>query len=389
MSQGPLSGIKVVDCTTVIAGPLCTQILADQGAEIIKIEPIEGDLVRNVGPILAEGFSATFLALGRNKRSLSLDLRQPEAQAIVRKLSAQADLFVTNSRPGVMAKHGLGYDALKAENPKLVYGAITGFGNEGPMAEQRAYDPIIQALAGIASLQDNNNLLSQTVCDKTTGIVASQAVTAGLLHAARTGEGQLVEVSMLEATMSFLACDVFWPITAVGREVSYPDFKRIYIPWETKNGHVVLVILADKEFKGMTEEFNCQELLDDPRFNSMINRFQNWDELVALLRPQFTSCDSDEILQRLWRAGVPAAPLNTVEQLPNNEQILASGMFSETEHPVAGRHRSTAMAANFSKQENTSIQAAPTVGEHSREVLTEMGMSEADINSLFERKISR
>lgn len=388
-NNGPLSGVKVIDCTTVIAGPLCTQILADQGAEVIKIEPLEGDLIRNLGPILAPGLSATFLSLARNKRSIALDLSKRESQALIGKLCADADVFICNSRPGVMARHGLDFDTLKQHNPKLVYAAITGFGDSGPMAEQRAYDPIIQALSGIASLQEPTQLVGQTICDKTTGITASQAVTAALLQAERCGQGQLVEVSMLEAALGFLACDAFWPIAAAGRELSYPDFKRVYIPWRTQDGEIVLVILADKEFAGLVAEFNVQHLLEDPRFNSMQNRFAHWDELVDALKPIFLNQSSQKILERLWHADVPAAPINTMQQLPADQQIRASGMIDYAEHSIAGEYTRVAMAANFSQQENIPYQEAPSLGQHSHEILKEAGLSDEEIHSLIQSGVCR
>ncbi|MBB6522672.1 CaiB/BaiF CoA transferase family protein [Pseudoteredinibacter isoporae] len=388
-SKGPLSGIKIIDCTTVIAGPLCTQILADQGAEVIKIEPLEGDLIRNLGPILAPGLSATFLSLSRNKKSLALDLSKRESQELIAKLCQDADVFICNSRPGVMARHGLDFEALKQHNAKLVYAAITGFGDSGPMAEQRAYDPIIQALSGMASLQEPTQLLGQTICDKTTGLTACQAVTAALLQAERSGQGQQVEISMLEAAIGFLACDAFWPIAAAGRELNYPDFKRVYIPWKTQDGEIVLVILADKEFAGLTEEFQVQHLLEDPRFNSMPNRFAHWDELVDTLKPVFLTQSSEDILKRLWRADVPAAPINTMEQLTTDKQVLASGMIDYSEHSIAGQYTRVAMAANFSLQDNIPYQEAPSLGQHSHEVLTHAGLDEDEIHSLIQNDICR
>ncbi|WP_299972948.1 CoA transferase [uncultured Pseudoteredinibacter sp.] len=388
-SNGPLSGVKVIDCTTVIAGPLCTQIMADQGAEVIKIEPLAGDLVRHLGPILAPGLSATFLSLARNKKSLALDLSKEASQQLIKRLCRDADVFICNSRPGVMAKHGLDFESLKQHNPKLVYAAITGFGEQGPMAEQRAYDPIIQALSGMVSLQEPSQLLGQTICDKTTGLTASQAVTAALVQAARTGEGQLVEASMLEAAIGFLACDAFWPIAAAGRELSYPDFKRVYIPWKTQDGEIVLVILADKEFNGLVEEFGVQELLEDPRFDSMQNRFAHWDELVESLKPIFMNQNSDDILQRLWKADVPAAPINTMEQLPENKQVQACEMIDYAEHSIAGKYTRVAMAANFSSQDTAPYQEAPELGQHSREVLAAAGLSSNEIDSLIEQGICR
>ncbi|GAA6152280.1 CaiB/BaiF CoA transferase family protein [Pseudoteredinibacter isoporae] len=388
-NRGPLSGVRIIDCTTVIAGPLCTQMLADQGAEVIKIEPLEGDLVRNLGPILAPGLSATFLSLARNKQSLALDLSQTESQALIARLCQDADVFICNSRPGVMARHNLDYNTLKQGNPKLVYAAITGFGDSGPMAEQRAYDPIIQALSGMASLQNPSQLLGQTICDKTTGITACQAVTAALFQAERCGQGQLVELSMLEAAIGFLACDAFWPIAAPGRELNYPDFKRVYIPWQTQDGEIVLVILADKEFVGFVEEFQVQHLLDDPRFSSMQDRFAHWDELVDTLKPLFLSQNSTEVLKRLWRADVPAAPINTITQLPDDKQIQASNMIDYAEHSIAGKYSRVAMAANFSLQTEVPYQEAPSLGQHSHDILKAAGLSEDEIQSLIKNGVCR
>lgn len=384
MKAGPLSGVRVIDCTTVIAGPLCTQLLADQGADVIKIEPTSGDLIRNLGPMLSAGFSSTFLALGRNKRSLALDLSSSEAQEIMQALCADADVFIGNSRPGVMAKHGLSYETLSANNKKLVYVAITGFGNEGPMSEQRAYDPIIQALAGVASLQKGNALVSHTICDKTTGLYASQAVTAALVGASRTGQGQLVEVSMLDATLSFLACDALWPI-ATEKDLPYPEFSKIYIPWPSQDGHVVLVILADKEFMALCQEFHCSELLNDSRFNSMGGRLLNWPSLVKLITPILIQFTTEELLRRLWQADVPAAPINNIEQLPDNPQIKATNMLNTVNHPVAGEHLEVSMAAKFSRQDAV-IKPASSLGEDGPEILSEAGFNQVQIDKFLFKK---
>lgn len=388
-NKGPLDGITIIDCTTMVAGPLSTQILADQGAEIIKIEPIGGDLARMIGPILEPGISGSYINLGRNKRSIVLDLSQEQAQAVVHRLVADADVFICNSRPGVMASHQLDYSHLKAINPKLVYASITGFGEHGPMSKQRAYDPIIQAQSGLASLnpERSTQLLPQLICDKLTGVYMAQAVTAALLQAARSGQGDKVEVSLLSATLAFLATDALWPIATPGRQLDIVDTSQIYQAWPTRDRDIIVIILSDREFKDLCSILDLGDLILEPRFSNLIERLSHWAELKAIAAPQLAKLGSTEALNKLQQASIPCGPVNHIEELLQDPQISASELFSVRRHSSAGEYLEVAAAAKFSRNRSNAAVEPSQVGQHSREILQQAGHSEAEINTLFEQKI--
>lgn len=326
----PLDGITIIDCTTMVAGPLATQILADQGAEVIKIEPIGGDLARMIGPIFEPGISGCYINLGRNKRSMVLDLSHAEAQTIVHKLVSTADVFICNSRPGVMASHSLDFDTLKAINSKLVYASITGFGETGPMSSQRAYDPIIQAQTGIARMgkAPKPELQPQLICDKLTGVYTAQAVSAALVKAARQGLGDKIDISLLSATLAFLATDVYWPIASPSRELDITDTSVIYQAWQTQDKYIVLIVMSDKEFVSLCEMFGLGDLIKESRFNNVIERLKNWQRIRETLAPKIEKLSSAVALDKLWQANIPAGPVNEIEDLHNDAQIQATQALS-------------------------------------------------------------
>jgi len=388
-NKAPLAGITIIDCTTMVAGPLATQILADQGAEVIKVEPVGGDLARMIGPIFEPGISGCYINLGRNKRSIVLDLSQTQAQAIVHKLVANADVFVCNSRPGVMASHNLDYDDLKKINPSLVYASITGFGETGPMAKQRAYDPILQAQTGIARLSKapKPELQPQLICDKLTGVYTAQAISAALVKAARCGEGDKVEVSLLSATLAFLATDVYWPIASPGRELDIIDTSNVYQPWQTTDGYIVLIVLSDKEFIQLCNIFSLSDLSSKPLFSNMIKRLKNWQQLKDIISPMLAKLSSKAALDKLWQANIPAGPVNDIESVPNDAQILATGALTTAEHPTAGSYLQVAPAANFS-QPRAPAQHPSKAGQNSREILLQLGYTETEIEKFYSNKIT-
>ncbi len=385
--KGPLSGIKVVDCTTLIAGPLATRILADQGADVIKIEPFGGDLVRHLGPTPAPNFSAAFLALGRNKRSVCMNLSDPAAQKLVMALVRDADVFIANSRPGVMARHGLDAKTLQDHNPRLIYVSITGNGDTGPMADQRTYDPIIQARSGMAAAQSGAQpvrLMPQMVCDKLTGLNTAQAVCAALLEAEKTGKGQRIDISLLSATLDFLSPDVFWTIATPGQDLPIADISNIYTPWDTRDGQIVFVVLADKEFVDLVEAFDCQFLAKDERFNTMAERFANWTDFQQIFKEKLAKLTTRDALQILKDANIPSGPVNRLTDLADDEQIAAIGAMGESQHAIAGRALQVKPAARFGNHSQDQFADAPELGQHTREVLSDLGLSDADIQKLFE-----
>jgi crotonobetainyl-CoA:carnitine CoA-transferase CaiB-like acyl-CoA transferase len=384
--NGPLAGIKIIDCTTLIAGPLCTRILADQGADVIKVEPPGGDLVRYLGPELAPNFSATFLALGRNKRSIVMDLSHPAAQKLVLKLIADADVFIANSLPGVMARHGLDARTMQKRNPRLNYVSITGYGTIGPMAGQRAYDPIIQARSGMAMAKvagKTAGLMPQTICDKLTGLSTAQAVCAALIETQKTGKGQEIELSLLGATLDFLAADMYWPIAAPDRDLPVADISNVYTPWDTQNGQIVFLVFADKEFTSLVDAFDCKALADDERFNSMAQRFTHWSDFQEVFKAKLASLSTSEALQKLKKAGIPSGPVNGLSDLVNDEQIKAMGAFREIQHEQAGRALQVQPGAQFHNHQAVPHEDAPGIGQHTAEVLSDLGISDTEIEKLF------
>jgi len=387
-NQAPLEGITIIDCTTMVAGPLATQILADQGAEVIKIEPIGGDLARMIGPIFEPGISGTYIHLGRNKRSMVLDLSHAKAQAIVHKLVRTADVFICNSRPGVMASHQLDFDTLKGINHKLVYASITGFGENGPMSDQRAYDPIIQAQTGIARMgkPPKPELQPQLICDKLTGVYTAQAVSAALVKAARQGLGDKIDISLLSATLAFLATDVYWPIASPSRDLDITDTSVIYQAWQTQDKFIVLIVMSDKEFISLCEMFSLGNLIKQSHFSNVIERLKNWPQIRELLAPKIANLSSEVALDKLWQANIPAGPVNDIEDLHNDAQIQATQAFKTVKHPSAGDYLEVASAARFSHRKNTH-KAPAHAGQHSQEILKDLEYSDKDINQLFLEKI--
>ena len=387
-NKAPLDGITVIDCTTMVAGPLATQILADQGAEVIKIEPVGGDLARMIGPIFEPGISGSYINLGRNKRSMVLDLSQAKAQAIVHKLVGTADVFICNSRPGVMASHQLDFDTLKARNHKLVYASITGFGETGPMANQRAYDPIIQAQTGIARMgkAPKPELQPQLICDKLTGVYTAQAVSAALVKAARHGLGDKIDISLLSATLAFLATDVYWPIASPARQLDITDTSIIYQTWETQDKDIVLIVMSDKEFIDLCQTFGLGDLIGEARFKTMIERLKNWQQIRHIVAPKVANLSSAEALDKLWQANIPAGPVNDIEDLRNDVQIKATQALTTAKHPSAGDYLAVAPASRFAYREKHP-QAPAHAGQHSREILQQLAYSNSDIEQLFADKI--
>ncbi len=388
---GPLAGIRVIDCSTVVAGPLATQILADQGAEVIKVEPLTGDISRTVGHLYGDGFSSAFMALGRNKRSLSLNLAEPEAADIVKRLVQDADVFVTNTRPGVMARHGLGFEDLREVNPALVYAEITGFGKLGPLAKSPAYDPIIQALSGMAARQgeDNVSLLPQLICDKVAGLTMAQAITAALVDSRQRGEGQCVHVSLLSAALSFLACDMFAPLISGDRQVMSFDLAEVYKPWSTADGEIVLVTVAEAQFIAFLEVMGQPALIQDERFSDLSSRVANWSAMRELLQPIMGSQSTDHWIDKFHAADVPAtAAYNDVCDLVADPQITALQSLFTSDHPHVGEHLQTRPAAEFSASSEFSNPApAPSLGQHTREILASCSYNPQAIDDLFGRKL--
>ncbi len=378
---GPLHGCRIVDLTTMISGPLATMLLADQGADVIKVEAPHGGDHTRAGANRRGGFSASFLNNNRNKRSVALDLKTEFGVQALLRLCAGADVFVQNFRPGVIERMGLDEQAIRAVAPRIVYVSISGFGEQGPYAGKPVYDPLIQSVSGLASLQGGSDearprLVRTIVPDKHTAIVAAQAITAALLARERTGEGQHVRLSMLDAIMSFLWASDMGSQTFVGDEFPQAEAASfIDLIYETQDGHISAAVQTDREWAAMTQALERPEWLADPRFATPALRQKHINERLRMIQDVLLTRPAAEWLERLTASGVPCAPVLTRSEAIRHPQVLANDIIVETEHPAAGRLRQTRAAARFSATPVSLRRGAPDLGEHTDEVLAELGYS--------------
>src|SRR5713226_3716142 len=331
---GPLEAVRVLDLTTMVAGPVATRMLADQGADVIKIEPPSGDLMRHFSPI-RNGMSASFLSCNRNKRSLAIDLKAAEGLAIVQKLIATADVLVHNFRPGAAERIGLGEEAVRGIRRDIVYVSISGFGERGPYANQRAYDPVIQALSGLAEIQRDRDtgrprMVRTIIADNTTALTAAQAITSALFATERSGQGQHVRIAMLDAMTAYLWPEAMPSLTFVGEEVdpsegeTGPD-----LVYATQDRYITAAALSDDEWAGMCRALNRQDLIDDPRFKTARDRAVNGVERRTITSTELEKWRANEILPRLLANDVPSAPVLSRFELLQEAQVLENHILEE------------------------------------------------------------
>ena len=387
---GPLEGFRIVDLTSVISGPLATMILADQGADVIKVEtPRGGDFTR-ASANRRGGFSASFVNNNRNKRSIALDLKNPKGLEALMAIVAGADVFIQNLRPGVAERIGVGEEAVRAARRDIVYVSISGFGHRGPLANRPVYDPLIQAISGLTTVQAGSDevrprLVRTILPDKLTGVTASQAVTAALLARERTGSGQHVWVSMLDSVIAFLWASDMGSQTFVGDELPQQAAQSfIDLIYETADGYISVAVQTDRQWRGLTEALERPEWLDDPRFRTQELRQVNIDDRLGLTQEVLRTNGSAHWLARLEAADIPCVPVLTRNQMISNAQIAANEVVIETEHPDAGRLRQARPAAVFSETPTAPPRPAPRLGADTEEVLGEAGFDSAAIAALRE-----
>jgi len=386
---GPLDGIRIVDFTTMIAGPYATMILADQGADVIKIEaPIRSDYVRRAGDGQRH-FSTAFLNNNRNKRSFSVDVKVEAGRELMLRLTKDADVFVQNFRPGVMSRLGIDEPQLRTVNPGLIYVSMSGWGESGPYAHKPVYDPIIQALSGLASVQAGSDqerprLIRTILPDKLTGITAAQAVTAALVARGRTGQGQHVRLSMLDAVVAFMWSSDMGGQTFVGKEVSSARAATfIDLIYETKSDYISVSVMSDEQWRGLCKAVGYPEWLEDDRFKTAAGRDRYANERLELTQEALLEKNADEWLEILDSAGVPCAPVLKRHEMIHHPQVEASGIVVETEHPHVGRLRQARNAARFEATPTEIRLGAPHHGEHTRAIMSELGFSNAEIDGLI------
>jgi crotonobetainyl-CoA:carnitine CoA-transferase CaiB-like acyl-CoA transferase len=368
-------------------------ILADQGADVIKVEPPgSGDFTRSAGN-RAGGLSAAFLNNNRNKRSIVVDLRRPEGVEVVKRLARTMDVMVQNFRPGVVERLGVGEQAIRAVAPNIVYVSICGFGETGPFAGKPVYDPLIQALSGLASVQGGSDkerprLVRTILPDKLTGITASQAITAALLARERTGQGQHVRLSMLEAIVAFLWSSDMGAQTFVGKDVSAQRAASfIDLIYATEDGFMSVAVMTNAQWSALANAVGRPEWLEDERFQTPALRDLNIDARLELIQSELRGRTTAEWMEILDAAGVPAAPVLTRSEMISHPQIEAVGIHYENDHPVAGRLRQARNAARFSATTPEHRRGAPALGEHTDEVLAEAGLAPDEIAALRAAKV--
>lgn len=394
---GPLSGVRILDLTSVLMGPFTTQILGDLGAEVLKVEPLRGDDTRFTGHSRNRGMGAGFLNTNRSKKSLAIDLKSPAGRAAILRLTRSCDAFVSNIRPEALKRLGLDYAGLSREKPSIVYVNLVGYGRGGRYANKPAYDDLIQAVSGIAMLNQRvtggaPRYVPLAMVDRIVGTAASSAVLAGLLHCARTGVGQEVEVPMFETMTQFVLGDhlqghAFVPPagpTGYARLLS-PDRK----PFPTKDGYIAILPYNDAQWRRYFEVVGLPQLADDERFSSMANRVANIDALYALVGESLLKRSTAEWLEVLDAADIPAMPLHSIDSLLDDPHLKDRDFIGTTEHPTEGTIRTIGIPTIWSQSVPSAARPAPRLGQHSVEILSLAGCSQAEIDELVKDGVVR
>ena len=392
--MGPLEGVKVLDLTSMVSGPMAAMMLADQGAEVIKIEPTHGEQLRHMAAP-HNGVNPAFYSCNRGKKSLAIDLKSEEGKEILLKLVKEADVFMQNFRPGAIERMGFGEDVLREVNEKLINVSISGFGTKGPYSSSRVYDPVIQALSGATDIQADREtgrpqMFRVIVADKVTALTAAQAVSSALYQRERSNIGQHIELSMLESVLAF-----FWPEGMAGLvyKEKEMDVRKLQgtqdLIYKAKDGYITAGAVSDAEWQGMCNALERQDLIEDERFATSAARVSNSGERKDLTGKEISKWNSEEILARFQEQGVPCAPLLSRMELMSHEQILANESILVSDIDGFGEVRQARPAARFNETPSEISRPAPRLGEHGNEILTELGYSnEFQDNLIEEGKIS-
>ena len=384
--SGPLSGIRVIDITINVLGPVSTQILGDMGADVVKVETPEGDPMRQLGPANAPGMAAMYMSLNRNKRSVVLDLRRPAGLEALMRLVETADVFVHSLRPGSAGRLGVSYEALSARNPRIVYAFAPGYRPGSSNRERPAFDDVIQGESGVVAMVERANgeprYVPMAIADKFCGHTLASAIGMALFSRERTGDGQEVHVPMLDTMLSFNLMEHLWT-DFLDPEASDPGYARMFSPhrrpFATKDGHVCLLAVTNDQWRRMFAAMDRPELLDDPRFRTLALRAENITALYSIVADEFRKCPSAEWHERLTAAGIPNGPVTKLSALAQDPYLRETGFFRSYDHPAAGPSVMTAIPVEFTKSPGSIRFDPPTLGQHTDAVLAELGYDAAAI----------
>ena len=388
----PLDGVRVLDLTTMVSGPIATMLLAEQGADVIKIESPTGDYMRRVGTE-HKGMTSSFLTCNRGKRSMCVDIKQPKGLELVLELTKNADVLVQNFRPGVIERMGLGEDAVRALKPDIIYMSISGFGKTGPQAHQRVYDPVIQALSGLADVQRDQvsgvpRMVRTIICDKTTALTAAHAITTALFHRERTGKGQSMDLAMLDTMVSFLWPETMGSLSFVGKEQDPAHSQKSPdLVFKTIDGYITAGANSDSEWEGLCNALNRPDLLSDARFKTAQTRSKNISERRQIMSDEIATWISEEILERFDSAGVASAPILPRVDLINSPYIIDNNILSVVNDEILGEVRVPRSPVQYSEELSPITTLAPFQGANNRELMLELGYKDSEFDQYVQDQI--
>ncbi|MEM0937904.1 MAG: CoA transferase [Pseudomonadota bacterium] len=389
-NRGPLEGMKVIEMAHIMAGPACGMMLADMGADVIKVEKPDGDDSRRFLPPDIHGESAAFMMMNRNKRGISLNLKDPDAIAVLRRLLDGADVVIENYRYDTMDRLGLGYETLRESNPRLVYCAISGFGRTGPYAERGGFDLIAQGMSGLMSITGEGPgrppvKPGAPISDITAGFLAAMGCVAAYSRAQIIGLGQMVDTSLFEAGISLTYWQSAIAFATGEAPVAMGSAHPLNAPYQsfrTSNGWINVGAANQRNWERLLDVIDAPELQDDPRFATNRDRMVNLEALVKILEERLIRRDTEDWLDRMEAVGLPAGPVMNIAEMHRDPQALARDMIVETDHPIAGKVKAIGLPIKFSDTPGTVARPAPTLGQHGPEILSEHGYSQEEIDTL-------